>query len=157
MSSIYERIKGLFTSDAVANLEQDRNEALVDSIIGAMIADGEIVPSEEQQIEEIVDRLHWAEDVWKDDYIEDAEARARDAQQRGDWTSFLEHIAERLDDDELRQRCYYLAGRIITSDKQIPLEETKYLSQMARTLDIPKNEQRRLIGKVRGRLSRRSP
>lgn len=136
-----DTIREFVASKRYDDLSQTQTEAFVDALTLAMIVDGDVAASETDEFEDVLDEFDWRGDVdaqsYADTALDRAEACADDPAERRE---YCENIARRLDDDQLEEEVYYLAGTIATADRDILDAETELLHLLVETFDI--DEQR---------------
>jgi uncharacterized tellurite resistance protein B-like protein len=136
-----DTIREFVASKRYDDLSQTQTEAFVDALTLAMIVDGDVAASETDEFEDVLDEFDWRGDVNAQSYADTALDRAETCvDDPAERREYCENIARRLDDDQLEEEVYYLAGTIATADRDILGAETELLHLLVETFDI--DEQR---------------
>lgn len=119
-------------------LEQPQREAIIDTLVFAMMADGEMTPEERDELDGAFDKLEWGGEFDRETFLDESIARAMDAtgsKERA--ATYIADIGARLPDLPTRERAYELAARIVCSDRDVAEAERGLMSMFIRQFQIP--------------------
>lgn len=143
MNFIQKFLANLFTEKKYKSNNQDQNEALIDCLALAVVVDGVIETSELAEINDAIKMFEWQSDVAPQDYVDQALDHAAEVLvEESALRVFASDIAERLDEEWLREEAYYISARIVSSDKDLVEEERLFLNALVESMAItPKHLQ----------------
>ena len=148
--SVFKFIAHLSTKRRFSNLEQDQNEALVDTLAAAKMIDGELHPTEEAELKESMKMLDWKGGYPLDQYIDMAVQKGAALTPDPEvMRPYFHDISARLGADWLRQETYYMAARIALADEEVQESERLFLQTMVECFEIPGDKQALIIRKIR--------
>lgn len=148
--SHFDEIKSDLADGAYQRLERDQAEALVDALVMASAADGEVGERERNELDRSLSEIEKRAAGMPDDYPSRARERAREA--AGDPEAIgrlAEQVAERLDDETLIDEAYYLSARVAAIDVDVRSTETEVLETFVETFDIPRDRLKLLTRRLR--------
>ena len=125
-------------------------EALIDALALTMVAEGDVQNVEESEVGRLLQDLEPRTVVDTGEYLRESLESAREAS--GDSEAVrqrAEDIAQRLDDELLREEAYYLSGRIAAADINVVSGETEVLRSFVQAFDIPRGRLKRLTQRMR--------
>ena len=146
---VFQFIADLATKRKFANLSQEQNEALIDTLTAAKAIDGQLREVERQELLEVMDMLQWQGDRSMAKYVDQAVERARQIEPVAEpLQEFFSEIGERLAEDWLREEAYYLSSRIALADEEVVEPERLLLKHMVNAFGISSERQQLIIRKV---------
>lgn len=121
--------------DSTDGLTQPQREAIVDLLLFCMYADNYLSHNESAFFQRKVDQMSWQSGIEPESYINSATARARTATESSTAREhFLQHIAERLQNEHVRHRALDLCRQLFKSDDKGAEAETKFYGELERYL-----------------------
>lgn len=139
----------LFASTDLGALEQAQNEAVIDALTLVMMADGEVVNEEREQLRRSLVLFSWRSEEPLERFLDGAYYRAvtlgSDAERLQE---YIVSIAARLDDRAVLEEVYYQCGHIAGSDHGVEDPETGVLTQMAQAFGISAERQREITAQL---------
>lgn len=151
--SVFKLIAHMSTNRRYRNLDQEQNEALVDTLSAAKIIDGHLDPAEREELLAGMKKLNWGGAQDLESYMNDAVEKARGLSVYNDsLLEFFRDISVRLKEDWLRQEAYYIAARITLADQKIEEEEREFLQTLVQAFEIDAERQALIIRKVRNEI-----
>jgi len=112
-------LQKLFTPGGSSSdgLNQNQREAIVDLLVFCMYSDRTVSLAEDQLIQRRLEAMDWNAVETIDNYYDRAVTRVRDILVSEDArNSFLQRIAERLEDDATREKAFQLSHQLFLSD-----------------------------------------
>ncbi len=147
---IFDFIAEKITRSKFRNITQTQEEALIDVLTAAEAIDGQLRDVERQELLSIIEKLEWKGSVPMATYVEQSIERATNIDPvPGELEDYFNEIAQRLDEDWLRQEAYYLASRIVLADDQIVENERLLLKYLVKAFDISSDRQQKIIQRIR--------
>lgn len=132
------------------HLDEDEVKALVDAVVLAMVAEGEIPEEEESELAKMTsafdDHASMAIEPYLQERVEAAREIAGDSEAYRRWA---EDVAGRLDDETLLEEAYYLAARMTAIDVEVVADETEVLETYVEVFDFPRERLKRLTQRLR--------
>ena len=124
--------------EAPLSLEQPQREAIIDTLVFAMMADGEMTSEERDELDGAFDRLEWSGEFDRETFLDESIARANQAKKSMDQArQYLAEIGGRLQTDPIRDRAYEMAARIVCADRDVAEAERGLMSMFIREFQIP--------------------
>lgn len=137
---LYGIIKNFFEGETYKSLDQSQEEAFVDALTYAMIADEKIVTGEEDELADALRPLDWKGSKPLESYVNESIDRARSVADSGSSVrNYLSDVSERLGEDWIREETYYITARLAASDRSLDEFETAYLRVMVEEFGIPED------------------
>ena len=119
-------------------LEQPQREAIIDTLVFAMMADGEMTPEERDELDGAFDKLEWDSEFNREAFLDESIARATAATGSKDKAAaYIAEIGARLPELPTRERAYELAARIVCADREVAEAERGLMSMFIRQFQIP--------------------
>jgi|AP45_3_1055517.scaffolds.fasta_scaffold21677_2 uncharacterized membrane protein YebE (DUF533 family) len=119
-------------------LEQPQREAIIDTLVFAMMADGEMTPEERDELDGAFDKLEWDSEFNREAFLDESIARATAATGSKDRAAaYIAEIGARLPELPTRERAYELAARIVCADREVAEAERGLMSMFIRQFQIP--------------------
>lgn len=111
------------------DLSQTQREALIDAMVFAMMADGEMAEEEREELNRSLDEIEWSGEKNRELFISESIERVEHATSSGQAArEYIGGISERLERDELREHAYAIASRIVCSDHDVAEAERGLMS-----------------------------
>jgi uncharacterized tellurite resistance protein B-like protein len=129
-----------FTADDLAHLTDDQKFAIMESLVIAVIADGQAPKVETDQFDLQVQGIPWGYDlptVIQHMMTARATVMARAAAKEG--IRHIEEIGIRLPGDTVREKLFRAVGAIMVADGQVNTPEMNVLGVFAGVFGIPKD------------------
>lgn len=135
---MFERLfSNLFKADLVVPKSQPQREAVIDTLVFAMTADGEISQEEREELDHAFEELAWADADTRTPFVRDSITRASQAKQSPEHArAYIHDIGQRLETAPLRERAYELASRIVCADHEVDQAERGLMSMFIREFQI---------------------
>lgn len=147
--SLITVLKNFLSGAQFSKLDDDQEEALVDTLTYVMAVDGELSDAEEQQLSEALDVLDWDRGTSIDSYVHDSIERAKQKAATVEETrQYCLELSERLGEDWLREETYYLAARMAAADAEIVDDEHGVLKTIVDTFGIDDRTQGRITDQI---------
>lgn len=148
--SVFKFIANLSTKRKFANLKQDQNEALIDTLAAAKAIDGKLLESERLELMDAMEMLDWKGGKSVDGYVDWTIDKATSLESTPEQLKpFFTDISDRLGEDWLRQEAYYLGSRVALADDEVVEQERVFLMEMVKAFGIPADRQQLIIRKIR--------
>lgn len=129
-----------FTRDDVRQLSDDQKDAIMESLLVAVLADGVTPRTETNQFDAEVDAITWgltpAELVAR---MKAAKARVAAAYSRDHIIDLVEWAGERLAATAIREKVFRAMGSIMFADDRVPWDEALVLATYADAFDISRD------------------
>lgn len=125
------------TKPEEAPMNQTQREALIDALVFAMMADGEMAEEERAELTRSLEGLPWTASTNREVYISAAIVRVEEAKvSRQSADALVADISARLETIELRERAYAQAARIVCSDHDVVDAERGLMSMFIQHFDL---------------------
>lgn len=132
------------------HLDDEEVGALVDAVVLAMVAEGEVPEEEESELARLTSALDDCASMSVKTVVRERTEAAREVV--GDEEAYREwarDVAERLDDQTLLEEAYYLASRMAAMDVDVVADETAVLGTYVDVFDFPRDRLKRLTQRLR--------
>lgn len=141
-------LAALMGSKTIKALKQPQNEALVDVLVLAALADGQVVDAELDRLDELLGRLNWAGATSLEDYTREAFDRMAELS-RDEIEAHVRAVGERLDEAWVRDEAYYVAALIAAADHELDDRERALLGLFIDVFDIEQSRLEQMLDKLR--------
>jgi uncharacterized tellurite resistance protein B-like protein len=156
MQALNNLLKLAISDKTLEGLSEDQNQAVVDALLTAIFADGEVSAEERAQFEKEVTKLPWA---WGNDAekmakaVAAAEEKLVAATQGGqqDTIAHIKGIGDRLPTPELKEKVFRMMAAIVYADsKQANELERNVLGAFTHAFGMPPERAVAIAKEVRG-------
>lgn len=120
-----EYFQKLFKSGSASDgLSQSQREAIVDLLVFCMYSDSTVSLAEDQLIQRRLEAMDWRAVETIQQYYDHAVTRVRDIPSSDEArSSFLERVAQRLEDKPTREKAFQLSHQLFLSDGEESADE----------------------------------
>lgn len=141
MRKILERVLRRFvTDDRYQTLDPDQVESYTDLIALAMVIDRHIAQIERDEVARLLERFEWPDQRPSEHFINRSVRRAWDLidspTPSADVLQFCKRVAERLQDDWIREAAFVAVVRVVSSDDQVVDHEVELLEHLREAFDF---------------------
>jgi uncharacterized membrane protein YebE (DUF533 family) len=131
-----------FTSKNFASITQEQKAAFINILVTAMAIDGEVQQQERDELAKELKAIGWSGEYALETYIEQAVKNSSIlSQDREMLRGHLLQQAGLMPEQWLREEAYYIAARIVCSDRQVQPQEHTFLQVLVETLALPSERQ----------------
>ena len=116
---------------------KEQTEALIDMLIFAVMADGQMVEPEREELDDVFDQVGWDDEMESLAFVSASKDRVEEAKRSGDAAkAYVRDIGERLGSEELQKKAYELAARIICADHALDVAERGLMGIVIEVFDL---------------------
>lgn len=150
MFSPHKFFVSLFNLESMRSLDQEQNEAFLDVLVLALLADGQAHEAELEELGKAAGRLKWKGAGSAKAYLESARARLEKliASEPDAMRSSIREIALTLNQAWVREEAYFVAALVTVSDEELVENERIFLESLVAEFQIEPKELERMTQKL---------
>ena len=154
LKSLLDRaLKHVFNDNRYHTLSRIQIEAYTDLLAMAMVIDHHIAQQERDLITHHLEQFEWPESRPSEHFINQSVRRAwgllEATEKEAAILSYCKDIAERLDDDWLRQNAFVATVEIVQADYELASEESALLDHICEAFGLSDEDQERLYARAK--------